>query len=509
MFATYRFRDHQTPLRLTPSRLSGCAALALVLTCLASCNANRFDAADNAATPADSNASQDDVEDAAARDVSTHFVPNPETSGGTTGRTTELSGTSASSGGLTGVGSEATELSATESSTDAVATSGTPTTEPSGGGLSNGSSTELPDPMPSTTVGSNTPNITGASDTIESGSVGSDAVTSPSDDATPTAVWTGTRETRSEHESSTTGVTLSMTLDGSSVSDAGVDAAAASSDATGADSDVDASVTNSGETISETSSTPGVSTDGASSSTESDSTSAPLVCTVTRTLPGVVRDFAEAHPDMEPCDDDGIDCRSEKGLVQSVLGTDGKPHLAEPLSDGAPIHGADTFNQWFNDVEGVNTSVPFDLQMTVQRNRPMVKTFDSANPPNGSPAGFSKDPKGFFPIDELNTTTRPHNYSFTYEVVTYVEYAGGETLTVKGDDDIFVFLNRQLVIDLGGIHLPEEATIDFDDLASEIGLERGKVYDLRLFFAERHVEQSNLFLSTTARFMNCTTAAGN
>jgi fibro-slime domain-containing protein len=220
------------------------------------------------------------------------------------------------------------------------------------------------------------------------------------------------------------------------------------------------------------------------------------VCTPTRTLPGVVRDFSEDHSDMEPCDE--LDCRSEKGMITTALGADGKPVLSEDRGEGSTVQSTESFNQWFNDVEGVNVSVPFSLRMT-QRFAPRRLVFDSANPPSGSPAGFGVSPKGFFPIDDLNETTRPHNYSFTYEVTSFIEYTGGETLTVRGDDDIFVFIDRKLVIDLGGIHLPQEAIVELDDL----GLEPGN-YDFRIFFAERHVEQSNLYMSTTARFMDCT-----
>ncbi len=86
-----------------------------------------------------------------------------------------------------------------------------------------------------------------------------------------------------------------------------------------------------------------------------------------------------------------------------------------------------------------------------------------------------------------------HNYSFTTELHTQFVYRGGETFAFSGDDDVFVFINKQLVIDLGGVYGREEGTAELDSL----GLTRGHSYPLDLFNAERHVTGSNLSFTTT------------
>lgn len=236
---------------------------------------------------------------------------------------------------------------------------------------------------------------------------------------------------------------------------------------------------------------------------DADATTTPtLNCEVTTVLTGVVRDFEEDHPDMEPCDDEGVDCSSERGLVAPLLGDDDKPvFVSAARDDDSTIQSEETFDQWFRDVEGVNVAIPFDLRLTT---RPRMLVFDSDNPPAGSPSGFSVDPPGFFPIDDWNESERPHNYHFTYEVTAFIEFQAGDSLTIRGDDDIFVFINRRLVVDLGGIHLPQEGTVEFDDIAAELDLQPNTAYEFKLFFAERHVEQSNLRLSTNGQFLNCT-----
>jgi fibro-slime domain-containing protein len=106
----------------------------------------------------------------------------------------------------------------------------------------------------------------------------------------------------------------------------------------------------------------------------------------------------------------------------------------------------------------------------------------------------------WFPIDDgtpyatsFGNQGQPHNYSFTTELHTVFVYRGGETFSFSGDDDVFVFINNKLVIDLGGVHLREQATVQLDTL----GLTQGQQYPLDLFSAERHTTESNMSFTTT------------
>ena len=66
-----------------------------------------------------------------------------------------------------------------------------------------------------------------------------------------------------------------------------------------------------------------------------------------------------------------------------------------------------------------------------------------------------------------------------------------------GDDDLWVFINDELVVDLGGVHPAVSGSVDLDTL----GLTIGETYDFDLFFAERHTTQSNFRIDTSIDLM--------
>lgn len=251
----------------------------------------------------------------------------------------------------------------------------------------------------------------------------------------------------------------------------------------------------------------------------------------TLTVIGSVRDFRErtvqgGHPDFEIVPSLGYGHYA--GNVATTLGADRKPvftgngrlvkkqwkdSAGRPICYALPGKAGDvagqwgasstggvtssaSFNQWFNDVPTINMS---RLQsVTLKRQNDGSYVFDDKAEPVYQALG------GFFPIENMlfgNPGGSPNrNFHFTLELHTQFTYlaAGGQMFRFIGDDDVFVFINNKLVIDIGGVHAAVDQYVDLNRL----GLVDGQSYTLDFFFAERHRTKSNCRIQTNLHLEN-------
>jgi fibro-slime domain-containing protein len=241
-------------------------------------------------------------------------------------------------------------------------------------------------------------------------------------------------------------------------------------------------------------------------------------------LPIVYHDFKgwneggpNAHPDFQNFQGDG---RGRAGIVQPMLGgtaaTGGIPvHVAgcAPLTAnmcaGAWSQTTDWFGMWYVDNPMFNKTIVATLTL-----------------PQIMGGAFQFGTETFFPIDGKgwgNTPGQGNNFGFTSSVRHWFEYTGAGSLTFVGDDDVWVFVNKMLAVDLGGTHIRKTGSITLDaadgtgyacDFIAPgtgngacdpmmkmgghvvpLGLKMGSVYEIVVFQAERFTTESHYQLT--------------
>jgi fibro-slime domain-containing protein len=201
-------------------------------------------------------------------------------------------------------------------------------------------------------------------------------------------------------------------------------------------------------------------------------------------------------------------------ITEDFLDGEGRPELSgeNPYVSGpneGPPHTAESFAQWYR------TSPTLDPQGNLEIVGELVLGSAGNNV-------YQFSSTSFFPLDDallapLAWPSEPtygemlfsnHNFGFTTEAHYFFVYQGDEVLSFSGDDDLWVFVDGFLCLDVGGLHPSQSDVMSFADptsansskqdgivAACKARLTPGDVYEVAIFHAERHTNASNFSLT--------------
>ena len=113
---------------------------------------------------------------------------------------------------------------------------------------------------------------------------------------------------------------------------------------------------------------------------------------------------------------------------------------------------------------------------------------------------------GFFPLDHLTSelhsdqneeNPQNHNYHFGMKVDgDFIYKKGAKQFFEFSGDDVYVFINGELAIDLGGAHKERVQCLDIEQYAVNHGIKNGEKCHFQMFYLERHTTASNCKIQT-------------
>ncbi|MGL1901215.1 MAG: fibro-slime domain-containing protein [Fibrobacterales bacterium] len=212
-------------------------------------------------------------------------------------------------------------------------------------------------------------------------------------------------------------------------------------------------------------------------------------------------DFAVTDAQSAKCpgisDEDGVERlvhTASEGMVRTTLSSEGLPALAKNVCTNS------TLGSWWT-----KTGTAKNVELSFTHTGDNVYSFRTAI-------------EGFFPLDDCidggsemdiladslivgktcSVSQAARNYGFAGHISREFYYvaAGADEQNFKfsGDDDVFVFLNDQLILDIGGVHKPVKGEFNLENAVNYINsnsetredsVQTGDIVKFDFFIAER------------------------
>ncbi|MBX7185770.1 MAG: fibro-slime domain-containing protein, partial [Vicinamibacteria bacterium] len=202
---------------------------------------------------------------------------------------------------------------------------------------------------------------------------------------------------------------------------------------------------------------------------------------------GTLRDFTPSHPDFARAPGD-----AGASVAAPVLGFGRKPVYA-PSGPLTTITNGTTFAEWWNNGPS-STAATLDLTLT--------------NALQTDSRSFTYESSAFQPLTSSGVPSTPpnvpHSAYFTFESHGQAPYLPGQILRFKSADDLWVFINGQLVLEMAGVHSSTTQTVDLDARAAALALVANETFRLDLFYAHRGLGDAALTIQVPQGFTSYT-----